>query len=40
MNHPVEPRSELPDINGPLSSTVPPSTIVAVNKNFFLFQVI
>ena len=32
MNHPVEPRLELPDPNGPLSSTVPSSTIVAVNK--------
>jgi len=32
MNHPVEPRSELPDLNGPLSSTVPSSTIRAVNK--------
>ena len=32
MNHPVEPRSELPNPNGPLSSTVPPSTIIAVNK--------
>ena len=32
MNHPVEPRSELPDPNGSSSSIVPPSTIVAVNK--------
>jgi len=32
MNHPAEPCSELPDPNGPLSSTVPPPTIVAVKK--------
>jgi len=32
MNHPVQLRSELPDPNGPLNSTVSLSTIVAVNK--------
>jgi len=32
MNHPVERHLELPDPNGLLSSTVPPSTIVTVNK--------